>query len=103
MKDKAERSSGSRRGILSLALAVMLAATGGCGTAYNLGFSPGGPTLYGGVGRDIELLGPEGKDKGAAVLLVPFDFVLSLVLDTATLPITLLCGFFGWQRSKSQQ
>jgi len=86
---------------LLLALAILLPASTGCGTIYNLGVSRGGPTIYGGVERDIELLDTEGPDQGIGLFFVPFDFVLSLVLDTATLPITLLCSCFGWQRARS--
>lgn len=89
--------------VLISAFALVLFTTTGCGTIYNLAGAPGGPTVFGGVAADADLLGPEGRDRGGAVVLVPFDIVLSAVLDIATLPVTLLCGAFEWQRAKTDR
>lgn len=89
--------------LTALFLALLLLGTSGCGTIYNLAGSPGGPTMFGGVAWDIELLGPEGKDRGGAVVLVPFDLVLSFGMDIVTLPVTMMCGFFGWQRKSTDR
>src|ERR1700675_2231569 len=75
-------------------LGISALALSGCGTISNL--STGEPELYGGVQKDIQLLGtprtqPEGigiRNLGQLVLFV--DLPLCFVGDTLTLPIAIL-------------
>ena len=87
------------RRIFWLIAAAAMIGSSGCGTTHNIGTRPDGPSVYGGVVFDIEMVGPANSCKGLGVIFGPLDLPFSLVLDTATLPITLLCEIFGWRRS----
>jgi uncharacterized protein YceK len=80
-----------------------LLATAGCGTTYNFSGNPEGPSIYGGVAYDLSLLDPSGSCKGLGVVFGPLDLPFSLVLDTATLPVTALCELFGGKRTREQR
>jgi uncharacterized protein YceK len=88
------------RRFFTLAGTMVLLASVGCGTTYNFASHPEGPTIYGGVVFDVELLDPRSSCKGLGVVFGPLDLPFSLVLDTATLPVTAVCELLGWRRSK---
>lgn len=88
-----------RRRLVLVALTACLLGSTGCGTLHNIGYRNDGPAIYGGVAFDIDLLDPANSCKGEGVVLGPLDMPFSFALDTATLPITLLCELFGWRRS----
>jgi len=91
-------------GLLKAALVATTALSlGGCGTISN--FVPKDPPnqsksyrIYGGVRREVEILGegnghPENYMEVLKFFIV-LDFPLSLALDTATLPIMLVAQIF---------
>ena len=82
----------------SLRIAVAFAALSlaGCGTLANFGIQPcpKNPALevYGGVQQDFAYMGPDatGRIEPGYIVLGLVDLPLSLVADTATLPITAI-------------
>lgn len=79
-------------------LAALLIPITGCGTIANVATTPHGPAIYGGIVFDVGLTDSSSGSKGGGALFGVLDFPLSLVLDTVTLPVTLLCEIFGWRR-----
>ena len=79
---------------LVVAAAALLLSTAGCGSIANFAIAPRGPRIYGGILEDVDMI--NGERPGGALGFL--DFPLSLILDTATLPITLMCEIFGWRR-----
>ena len=63
--------------------ALALLALGGCGSIANLAE---GPRIYGGLRKDVEWF-----DSPCTAGLGFLDFPLSAALDTALLPVTVVC------------
>ena len=88
----------SRR--ITLLLAGCALFVSGCGTIANL--ETGKPDLYGGVQKDVQLLGtprpqPQGigiRNLGSLVLFV--DLPLCVVADTLTIPLAI----YEWHRGE---
>jgi len=85
--------------LFRLGAAALLISTAGCGTIANFATQPHGPSIYGGIVGDVELMSNStANGKSFGMVLGVLDFPLSLVLDTATLPFTILSEIFGWRR-----
>jgi hypothetical protein len=85
---------------VSVGAAVVLMS--GCGTAWNFVSNANGPTVYGGVQRDIEFImtpastSPGGtwqeftNEEGLVIFaLIPAEVCLSFVADSLTLPLVV--------------
>lgn len=91
-----------RRARVLLIGAGLLLAPGGCGTIVDLGSSGtagmkgAGPHLYGGTRFHLEYFGfySHALPRWCSVVLGILDFPLSLVLDTAVLPVSLTMELF---------
>ena len=81
-----------------LGCAALLMAGAGCGTVANFASERHGPSIYGGLAFDVDLMGTSGCRSQVAIVFGVLDFPFSLVMDTATLPATVLCELFGWRR-----
>ena len=78
----------TRSGFLGRAAALLLLASGaGCSTLYDLSYDQ---TVYGGTRHNLELM--RGNCQAGDVWTGMFDFVPSLIGDTAALPLTLPVG-----------